>query len=139
MANIMDLFRANRQRGITLSRLERIKREGSPPYVYEAGVIAATASEAFNVGQYFTAARKYQPLDWLEVVNNETTIDVLITINSGDAWLVPAKSIRTIDNTALWHISITNRHAANSTTAGMIRLTLQKQPLTIDKWIRGQQ
>lgn len=138
MANLIDLLRVNRQRGITVSRLERIKREGSPPYVYEAGVIAATASESFNVGQQFLEARKYQPLDWIEIINNEAAIDVLITINGGDAYLVPAKTIRTIDNIALWHITITNQHAANATTAGKIRLTLQKEPLTTDKWIRGQ-
>lgn len=138
MASILDLLRINRQRGITTSRLERIKREGSPPYVYEAGVIAAAGTEAFNVGQHFPTARKYQPLDKIEIVNNETTIDVLITINGGDAWLVPAKSIRTVDNTPLWHIIITNRHAVNATTAGTIRLTLEREPLTTDRWIRGQ-
>lgn len=139
MPNFLDLIsRVSRQKGVSVSRMERIKREGSQPYVYLAGVIAAGADEAMSPANSFPDSRKYEPLDWLEIVNNETAIDIIVTINGGDAYLVPAKMIRQINNTALWHINLHNNHGANATTAGRIRLTLQKEALTMDKWIRGQ-
>lgn len=138
MPSFLDLISGvSRQKGVSISRSERIKREGSRYYVYEAGVIAAGADEAIYVPTQFPDSRKYEPLDWLEIVNNETSIDIIVTVNGGDAHIVPAKMIRKIDNVALWHINIHNNHAANDTTAGRIRLTLQKEPLTMDKWIRS--
>lgn len=139
MPSFEDLISViSRKKGVTISRMERIKREGSQPYVYNAGVIAAGADEAMTPANSFPDSRKYQPLDWLEICNNETSIDIIVTINGGDAWIVPAKVIRKVYNTALWHINIHNNHGANATTAGRVRLTLQKEPLTMDKWIRTQ-
>lgn len=138
MPRLEDLISGiSRQKGVSVSRMERIKREGSQPYVYPAGVIAAGADEAIHVPTQFPDSRKYEPLDWIEIVNNETSIDIIVTINGGDAYIVPAKSIRKVSNTALWHINIHNNHGANATTAGRVRLTLQKEPLTMDKWIRS--
>ncbi|MBA7627922.1 hypothetical protein ES703_35391 [subsurface metagenome] len=138
MPRFDDLIsRISRQKGVSVSRMERIKREGSKYYVHPGGVIAAGADEAIHVPTQFPDSRKYEPLDWLEIVNNETSIDIIVTINGGDAFIVPAKSIRQINNTALWHINIHNNHGVNATTAGLIRLTLQKEPLTMDKWIRS--
>ena len=138
--NIPDLksmLYDRRRTGITVSRLQRVKREGSPTYRWTPAVIASGASEVIEVGNQFPDSRKYEPLDAIEVVNNESTNNITLTINGVDSWYIPASTIRTIhgDGVALWHLEITNDGAAN-TTQGLIVVTLQKEPLTQDKWIR---
>jgi hypothetical protein len=137
MANLFDIINVQRRPNTYIVRQERIKREGSPYYPWTPGVIAPTATEVIHVPTQFPDSRKYQPLDWIEVCNNDAANDLTLTINGNESWPVPAKTIRTIDNLALWHVQLTNNGGVN-TTAGSIVVTLQKQPLTIDKWARRQ-
>lgn len=132
-ANIMP------RKGVTIDRLERIRREGSPPYVWIVPVTATTATAVIGVREQFPAARKYEPLDSLEIVNNESLNDITVTLNGNDARVCPAGTIRTIHGSgvALWHIAVTNDGGVN-TTLGKIVLTLQKEPMTIDKWAQRQ-
>lgn len=130
-------FRFNK--GVIISRTERIKREGSPRYIWQVPVTAATATSVIHVPTQFPASRKYEPLDSLEIVNNEATNDLIVTINNADAYSCPAGTIRTIKGKgiALWHIAVTNNGGAD-TTFNLITLTLQKEPMTIDKWVANQ-
>ena len=122
-------------KGVVLDRITRIKREGSPVYVWTPGAIAAAATAVIEVNNQFPASRKYAPLDSLEIVNNEAANDITVTINGGDARYCPAGTIRQIHGrgVALHHLTVTNNGAA-VTTAGNIVLSLQKEPYTIDKW-----
>lgn len=138
MPNFLDMVNLKRQRGVVVTRIERIKREGSQYFVWETPITAPAAISSIHVPTQFPASRKFSPLDWIEIVNNEAVIDILVTINGGTGFLLPAKTIRVIDNEPLWSVAVTNRHAADDTVLGHIRLTLQKAPLTIDKWARGQ-
>ena len=135
MGNILDLANFKRRRDIFTVRQERIKREGSPYYPWNVPVTAAGASSVIYVPDQFPDSRKYQPLDWIEIVNNEAALNLYLTINNSEGFSVPAKTIRTIDNLALWHIAVRNDGGAN-TTLGNIRVTMQKQALTIDQWAR---
>lgn len=132
--NIFDLAKMKYPSNITASRAERIKREGSPPYVWTPGAIAATASSAIHVPTQFPASRKYEPLDFLEVVNNDA-VDLTLTVNGDDQFNIPAASIRKVRG-AMWHISLTNLDAAINSTAGKIILTFRREPMTADKWTR---
>lgn len=126
-------------KGVVLDRISRIKREGSPVYVWQPGVLATTATAVIEVNNQFPASRKYAPLDSLEIVNNEAANDITVTINGGDARYCPAGTIRQIHGrgVALHHIAVTNDGGVN-TTAGNIVLSLQKEPFTIDKWAADQ-
>lgn len=126
-------------RGVVLSRIDRIKREGSPRYVWQVPVTATTATASIEIGAQFPASRKYQPLDSLELVNNETANDLTLTINGGDTYYCPAGTIRTVRGrgVGLWHIAITNDGAVN-TTLGSIMVSLQKEAMTIDRWAGNQ-
>ena len=126
-------------RGLVFDRIARIKREGSPIYNWVPGIIAPGAQEVIEVGAQFPACRKYAPLDSIEIVNNEATNDILVIINGGDQRYSPAGTIRHIHGrgVALWHIAIQNNGAAN-TTAGLIRVALQKEAFTIDRWAGDQ-
>jgi len=135
MGNLFDLARIERRKGTYTVRQERIKREGSQYYTWQFPVTAAGATSVIYVPDQFPDSKKYQPLDWLEIVNNEPTNDLTLVINNNDSFKVPAKTIRRIDNIALWHLAVTNDGGAN-TTLGAIIITLQKQPLTIDQWVR---
>lgn len=122
-------------KGVVLDRIDRIKREGSPRYVWQVPVTAAAARAVIEVNNHFPASRKYAPLDSLEIVNNEAANDLTLTINGGNTYYCPAGTIRTVRGrgVALWHIAVTNNGAVNS-TLGSIMVSLQKEPYTIDKW-----
>jgi len=136
MPKFFDLVRDIQPRkGVIVSRLERVKREGSPNYQYILPATAAAAVVIINVSNQFPDSRKYHPLDSLEIVNNEPNNDLLITINGLDAYYCPAGTIRTIHGKgiALWQVSITNQ-GAGITTLNLVRLTMKKEAMTIDKW-----
>lgn len=135
--NLFNIANLQTPRNIFTVREERVKREGSPYYTWTPGAIGAGASISINVADQFPDSRKYQPLDWIEVVNNEAADDLLLTINGDTTFPVPAGTIRTISNKALWHLTLTNQGGV-ATTLNKIIVTLQKPPLTIDKWARIQ-
>jgi hypothetical protein len=118
-------------------RQARIKREGSPYYTYSVGVIAAGGSVVLIPRDYFPGSKKYEPLDYVEVVNNDV-VDLSICVNGEDTFVSPAGTIRSIEGQPLHQLRITNTDAAAATTSGKTILTLQRQPLTIDKWARMQ-
>ena len=137
--NLFELANIAPRRGITIDRLERLKREGSPVYTWTPGAINAGESLTIEVGREFPAARKYAPLDSLEIASSESANALTLTINGGDSRPVPAGTIRSIagSGVALWTITLTNNGVA-ATTAGKIIVSLQKEPLTIDKWAQNQ-
>lgn len=137
MGNLFKFANIQRSQRTYLVRQERIKREGSQYYTYNVGVIAAAASAILVPRDYFPASKKYEPLDWVEIVNNDV-VDILVCVNGEDTIIVLAGTIRYIEGQPLHQIRITNNDAATATTANKTRLSLQRQPLTIDKWARMQ-
>jgi hypothetical protein len=131
--NIFESANISRLRDTYNVRQERIKREGSPYYTWMVPVTATTAISTIHVPTQFPQARKYEPLDWLEIVNNEVTNNLTLTINQSDTFAIPAGTIRTIDGKALWTLAVTNNGLVN-TTLGLIIVTIRRQPMTIDKW-----
>ena len=136
MANVFDLANFYRRKDTFNVRQERIKREGSPYYTWQVPATAPGGTSVINVNAQFPLSRKYAPLDWLELANNDA-VDLTARINNNDSFACPAGTIRTIDNIALHYIAVTNDHATTTSTLNKITITLQKQPLTMDKWIRG--
>lgn len=134
--NLIDILNPQRSRNTYTVRQERIKREGSPYYTWTVPALAAAASAEIHVPTQFPDARKYEPLDWIEVTNAEVADALTLTINGDTTFPISISSIRTIDNMALWNVRITNIGAV-VTTLGKIVVTLQRQPLTIDKWARS--
>ena len=126
-----------RRQGQITSRIERIKREGSPAYIWNVPVTAPAAVAAIGIRETYPQSRKYEPLDWIEIVNNEATNNLAIAINGNAVtFLIPARTIRVIERQPLWNISITN-NGAGATTLGNIVITMQRQPLTTDRLMRG--
>lgn len=123
------------QRGIVIERSARIKREGSPVFVWTPAAIAAGAHLAIEVRGQFPASRKYEPLDSIEIVNNEAANDLTLTINGTEQRYIPAGTIKLIHGrgVALWHLDLENLGGV-ATTLGQIVISLQKEPYTIDKW-----
>ena len=118
-----------------LTRQERIKKEGSDYYSWNTPVTAPGAITTIEIAHQFPEARKYQPLDWIEVHNTDV-VDVSLIINVGTVLPVSASSLRTVDNHALWQVGIRNDHATISTTLNKIKVSLRRQPMTIDEWAR---
>ena len=116
-----------------LRRARRVITDGSPPYRYAVQVVAALASVEFDVGTQFPDSRKYEPLDWIEIYNNDA-VDLTITINGTIQYKVSAGTVRQINNQALWHVRVTNDDLlAVATVADEIILTMQREAMTADK------
>lgn len=121
-----------------LIREERIKREGSPYYNYNVQVVAAAANVVIVPREYWAASRKYEPLDWAEIVNNDV-VDLTACWNGNNTIIVLAGTIRYIEGGPIHQLRLTNIDGATSTTANKIRVTMRREPWTIDKWARRQQ
>lgn len=117
-------------------RQERIKREGSPYYTWTVPVTVAGARSAINIEQQFPQAKKYEPLDWLEIINNDTVVVTLI-LDSADTLRIINGTIRISTEKAFRHLAIRNEDAVTSTTLDKIIVTLRREPLTSDKWVRS--
>ena len=117
------------------TRQQRIKKEGSEYFSWTVPVTAAGVTSHINIGQQFTQARKYEPLDWLEICNNDV-VNLALIINGDTVLPIPAGTMRTVDNQALWQIGIRNDDAAAATVLNLVQVTLRRQPLTIDQWAR---
>lgn len=134
LSELANIFPVNRD--LVIIRKERVKREGSPYFTYTMDALAAGASVSFDLERTFPGAKKYEPLDWLQFVNNEANNDLLLTINGNMTLPIPAGTIQTIKNQAFWHVKITNQGGV-ITTLNKVVLTFQRQPLTADDLARG--
>jgi hypothetical protein len=134
--NIFEFANIKPMRGLTIIRSERVKKEGSPYYTYTMPALAAADSVAIALEQQFPEARKYFPLDWLQISNNEAANDLLLAVNGNMTFPVPAGTIQTIKNQPFWHVRITNQGGL-TTTLNKVVLTFQRQALTVDDVARG--
>jgi hypothetical protein len=117
-------------------RATRVDKEGSPQYRYSAGAIAAGATEYVEVNRRFPDARKYEPLNSIRITNMSTEL-ILLVINGGSFQTpVPAGTIISITEQAVWTFSLTNQDSANATTSGEVYIQLQKAPLDADSLAR---
>jgi len=139
--NLFDVATISRRKGYIVSRLERIKREGSPDYHYNLPVTAPGAIVHIYLPTQFPLSRKYEPLDSMEIVNNSPANPINVTVNGGqgDAYYCPAGTIRTVHGKgiALWTLDIENL-GVGATVLGLFRFTFKKEALTMDKWIGEQ-
>jgi len=116
-------------------RIQMVRREGSPPYTWIPGSIAAAADEYIYVDSQFPRSRKYSPLDTGEFVNNDS-VDLTITINAGEPWPLPAGTTRPLTNQAMRSINVHNDDAATATTQNKVVITLWRSSLDIDEHTR---
>ena len=117
-----------------LVRQERIKREGSPYYAWDVGVMGLGVPFHITPDTFWPESKKYAPLDWVELINNSAT-NIMMVINGTEPFYCVAGTIRTVDGLALRQIVIT---AEAATLAGEVRMFAQREPLTIDRWARKQ-
>jgi len=122
---------------IALNRLKRIDEVGSPVYPFNVPVIAAATYIEQDIASQFPAARKYQPLDWTEIINNDT-VDLNLYLNGtgGDYYHIPAGTTRIINRTAVWQYRLTNCDAVTDTTLGKVKISFQRLSLDADEQAR---
>jgi len=126
---ITDAFFSNR-------RKETIKKHGSPTYVWATGIIAAGAIEYCSVAAMFPAARKYEPLDTVEIINNSAQPIRLWFNGQAINYLIPAGTIREISGRASWNLTAENVGLGN-TAAGEVELNLSRAAYSEDQKVRG--
>lgn len=122
--------------GISLVRQERVLRNGSEYFTIKPAAISAAEFVIYDIdtSSELEAARKYKPLDFLEITNNDD-VDIEIQLNFADRFLVPKGCIKTIKNKAYYSLKVTNKGTV-STTQDKVVLTLQRMPITTDEYIR---
>lgn len=118
-----------------LTRQDRVKKEGSEYFTWNTPATAFGAITTIEVAHQFPRSKKYEPLDWIEVCNNDA-VDLTLIINAETFLPVPAGTIRTVDNHALWQVGIRNDDTAAASTLNRIIVSLRRQPVTIDDWAR---
>lgn len=117
------------------TRQERVKKEGSEYFTWQVPATAPAGISHIQIANQFPRARKYQPLDFIEVANNDV-VDLTLTINGNMTLPIPAGTIRQVVNQALWEIAITNNDAAVTSTLNDITVSLRREPMTIDEYAR---
>lgn len=130
--NIVDLLRSR-------SRVSsEVQQYGSPYYTYQLPVTAAGATSIMTIESAFPQARRYFPLDWLELVNNEGAINLTVVINNRDSFYVPTNVIRVWDKYAIHTVAVTNNGLVD-TTLGSIILNFQRSSANIAQYgVRGE-
>ena len=118
------------------SRLERIKRDGSEYFQFDVPALAAAAIGQYEVSTQFPRARKYMPLDYIEVTNNDT-VNLTLFLNGGITLPVPAGSVRIARKYQVWQFGIRNDDAAAAITVGLVDVVLRRMPRTMDDVARG--
>ena len=125
----IDRVNRERQRGID--------REGSPFYTHSFGIIAATTGREYvSIETRFADARKYAPLDFLEVTNNSGA-ELTLHINGDpvNTIPVPAGVIKKLSRRAIWSLALTNASAV-ATAATEVIAVLQRLPVDADEAAR---
>lgn len=127
--NFYDWQRLRKEeRGKHSVRVARIKKEGSEPFVWNVPATAAGAYSYIKISDQFPRARKYEPLDFIEIINNENTNGIIVYINGRqEQYVMPAKTMRAVDGLHVYSVEVYNEGAA-ITTLNNIRITVQKLP-----------
>jgi len=119
------------------SRAERIKHDGSEYFQFDVPAIAATEIGQYEIATQFPRAKKYLPLDYIEVSNNDT-VNLTLFLNGGMVTLpVPAGSFRIARKYKIWQFGIRNDDAVNAITADSVDVVLRRMPRTMDDVARG--
>lgn len=120
-------------------REERIIRSGSPMYTVKVPAIVAGALKGYDLESQSDSAlvgiNRFLPVDFLEVTNDDV-VPVYVIINHADQLYIPASTIKSVSDKNIWHVDVKNAHATTTSTADKIVMTLQKQPITEDKYLR---
>lgn len=111
-------------------------RDGSPSFLHTFGVLAATTGrEYIEIANRFPAARRYEPLDTVQITNRATE-SLSLEINGTVITIVPSSSVTTLSDQAIWGMALINEEAT-ATTASEITARFFRAPLTADKIARG--
>jgi hypothetical protein len=119
-------------------REQRTFMNGSPFYTYELPILAFGAwTGALNVIDLFPDAEKYEPLDYIEVTNNDA-VDLMLECDTRETFPVPAGTIRGRVDKPFRTFRLYNQDAAVNTIAGQVHIIVQRRPTSIDRWARGE-
>lgn len=124
-------------RNTYFTRLDRIKSDGSPYFTWQVPVTAPSGISSIEISTQFPRSKKYEPLDFIEVMNNDT-VDITLIINNNEYLPIPAAGSRPVIGKKLWQIGIRNDDAAANTTLNKITVSLRREPETINDWARRQ-
>jgi len=129
MLEYIDRLRARRDRVAD--------REGSPIYPFSFGALAASGGrEYLEIRDSIPAARKYEPLDFVELTNTSGQL-LDIEINGADFGTVPGNFNLIIRDQAIWSLALTN-NTVTAVGAAAVRARFQREPMTADKAARLQ-
>ena len=125
---------------MSLNRLRRVMKEGSPKYHYDVLAIGAGGYDEIDIARTFPRAKKYEPLDSALIINNDVVdIELIFNGHGGDIYLVPAGTIRRISReevSAIWQMRVTNLDAINDITVNTIDIELWRAPEDSDSMAR---
>lgn len=111
--------------------------DGSPDYTWAVPVTAAggTNMSIIEVASEFPASRKYEPLDYVEI-SNDDTVNVTLILNGTSFNACPSGSMRIKPFKGIRQVAVRNDDALVDTTLNQIYVTLRRLPLSADEAAR---
>ena len=147
MQNFYQSYHHTRASNIVEQMFERINelkqerrdvsnRDGSPSFLHTFGVLAATTGrEYIEISRRFPAARRYEPLDTVQITNRATE-SLSLEINGITITVIPSSAVFTLSDQAIWSLALLNTEAT-ATAASEITARFHRAALTVDKIARG--
>lgn len=112
-------------------------RDGSPVFPHSFGELATSGGrEYIEIRDTFPAARKWEPLDMVVLINL-SSVALALEINGLASGTLPPNSSKKITDQAFWGFAVTNNDATTTVTSGQVRAEFQREPLSADKVARG--
>ncbi|MBI4201586.1 MAG: hypothetical protein HY532_00530 [Chloroflexi bacterium] len=97
---------------------------GSPPIAYRNSEIAAGVSWIENL-EADPVAKKYAPMDYIEVVNNSNYV-LGLYLDGRERLGIPQLSTKTVESIPFRSFRLVNEDGANAVAAGKVDITIQK-------------
>jgi hypothetical protein len=125
----------NGLRSIAAERQRQTRQAGSDSYDWSVPATAPAGISSIEVATHAPASAKYVPLDWIDVVNDDS-VNLSILINGKVARRVPAGSARSWFDPGIRQVGVRNDDAAVTSTLTAIIVTVQKLPFDADQKAR---
>ena len=116
-------------------RQQRILKHGSPYFLVSVGELVAGATDVWGLAAIAPEAAKYEPLDYIEVTNLDSSASVRLVLDGQDAFAVSPSMVRAVEDRPFRQVRIVNS-GATTIAAGLVSFLCQRQPIKVDSFIR---
>lgn len=101
--------------------------QGSQFYEYKCAQIAAAAKVVVRISEQFPNARIFEPLDYIEFINN-SAVSITIGLSGEEPYTIPPYMIKPFSKKPYREFSITNLSATTAIATSEVIVHCQRMP-----------